>query len=401
MRINNKKISDAFLIFIVLFACCSEFLAFDIHLPYMPEMGVELHTTKFMIQLIFILSLCESWVFQLFWGQISDAYGRRNIALISMFFALVGQLGCIFAQSISVLLLFRALQYFFVGGMWSGIIGVLVDKFGEKKKLARVFSFIDLLYPLTIMIAPVLGAFLGGYVGWRGNFAFLFLIQLIATVLVFLYLPETILKKSKLTFQKALGSYKEIITNKKFMRLNVIICLLYAPITLFTAHSPYIYIEYFNFSQQKFSLFQALPMLISFCSTLIYVNVIKKINLNIAIKYGVYVVYLFCISCTLLILGVFSCVAIYLAIIVSLISFACSFIRPSMESQLYTIFKEKAASAMAVNIASFSLIVTPITMICAAMFDGSPKYVLWWMLLPGVVISVLCFKDLREKISID
>ncbi len=69
MRINNKKISDAFLIFIVLFACCSEFLAFDIHLPYMPEMGVELHTTKFMIQLILFSVYVSHGFFSCFGGR--------------------------------------------------------------------------------------------------------------------------------------------------------------------------------------------------------------------------------------------------------------------------------------------------------------------------------------------
>ena len=392
MTKRTRNISDTFLVFIMMFACVSEFMAFDIHLSNMPEMGRDLHTTKFMVQMVFVLSLCESWIVALFWGQVSDAYGRRKIALIGMMFALIGQLGCVFAPTIWTLLFFRSLQYLFVGGMWAGLIGVLVEKFQDKEKLAKVFSFLDLLYPVTIMIAPIVGAYLGKYIGWRGNFAFLFVVQVIATFLIYLYLPETILKKSKLTFKVALINYKEIITNKTFMFLNIILCLIYVPIMIFTAHSPYLYIEYFKFSPQKFSIFQAIPMFVSLVSTLLYVRIIKKLHLNSAIKYGIYATLLFCVACVSLVTGLFSVSATGLAILIGLVCFANAFIRPSMETQFYSIFKEKSASVGAVNQASFALIVVPITTLCAHTFDGTPDSVLWWMIVPVVVTLVLCWK---------
>jgi DHA1 family bicyclomycin/chloramphenicol resistance-like MFS transporter len=53
---------------------------------------------------------CAAGVCALFWGPASDRYGRRTILLLSTIMLLAFTVGCYFAHTIGLLILFRGLQ---------------------------------------------------------------------------------------------------------------------------------------------------------------------------------------------------------------------------------------------------------------------------------------------------
>ena len=132
-------------------------------------------------------------------------------------------------------------------------------------------------------------------------------------------------------------------------------------------------------------------MFVSFIATLFYINIIRKTQINVAIKAGFYILIIFCIFGILLNSSIIQSSSVNLVILISISVFSDKFMRPGLETELFSIFKEKAASALAVNIASFSLITAPMTAACAHTFDGTPKSILLWMICPGILTIVLYY----------
>ena len=394
-----KKISNRVLLCILFFACVVDFLSLDIHLPNIVAMQNDLHTTKFMVQLVFIAASSISWIVQLFWGQFSDSYGRRNTIVVGMAMVIVGQIGCIFATTIEFLLFARIFEFLFVGAVWAAVTGLCADTFNDEKKLASVLSTLDLLYPVSIIVAPIIGAFLGEYVGWRGCFAFLAVLQIIAFVFIYFYIPETIAKTSKLNIKIIVANYKEIMKNKKYMLLNLTSCFIIAPLIMFTTHSAYLYINYFKCSSMSFSLYQAVPSLIGFFTVIVYIYAIKKTPIAVVEKYGVSFMILYCLLSILFLFNVFPNTPIVLALLMGVLIIAEKTIDPGILAQFGSIFKDKIASAFAFHFASLGVIVMPMTTLCARNFDKTPtpSHVIYWMLFPALFSIFLCFYKARKK----
>jgi DHA2 family multidrug resistance protein len=97
------------------------------------------------------IALCAStWL--------SVAFGRRNFFLTCIAFFTVCSILCGFAQDLTSLLIFRALQGLAGGGMTPVAQSILADAFPPNKR-SQAFA----IYGLAIVVAPVVGPVLGGW----------------------------------------------------------------------------------------------------------------------------------------------------------------------------------------------------------------------------------------------
>ena len=71
----------------------------DMYLPTFPEMADFFHTSSSMVQLGLTASMIGLAAGQLFFGPLSDKYGRRPLLIAGMFLFLVSTLGCIYSQT--------------------------------------------------------------------------------------------------------------------------------------------------------------------------------------------------------------------------------------------------------------------------------------------------------------
>lgn len=95
-----KENSKIFLL--VLLGMLSAFGPFvtDMYLPSLPTMGDYFNTTSSMVQLGLTTSMVGLAVGQVFFGPLSDRYGRRMPLLVAMWLFLVSTVCCLFAQDI-------------------------------------------------------------------------------------------------------------------------------------------------------------------------------------------------------------------------------------------------------------------------------------------------------------
>jgi DHA2 family multidrug resistance protein len=102
-------------------------------------------------------------------GWISSVFGRKNFYLVSVVLFTCFSAACGIAPTLGALVIFRVLQGLSGGGLQPSVQAILADAFpGEKRGMAMA------VYTIAILVAPVLGPTLGGWItdnySWRWIF---------------------------------------------------------------------------------------------------------------------------------------------------------------------------------------------------------------------------------------
>ena len=150
----------------------------DMYLPTLPAMAVSFGTTSSMVQLGLTASMIGLAVGQLFFGPISDKYGRRVPLIMAMLLFLVSTLGCLFSANIMQFVVWRLVQG--VSGAGGIVISrsVAADLFSGKE-LAKMLALIGAINGVAPVTAPIVGGSMADTVGWYGIFWVLFGLSLI------------------------------------------------------------------------------------------------------------------------------------------------------------------------------------------------------------------------------
>ena len=165
-------------------------LSIDIYLPSLPTLVRTFGTTDGAVQLTlpaFFLGLALG---QLFYGPLSDRYGRRPALLIGIALYTLASAACAAAPSIEALLAGRFVQA--LGGSAGMTIAMAVvrDRF-DPREGARTLSLLMLVMGVAPILAPLVGGWILVLLGWQAIFWVLALFGLICFLAVLLALPES------------------------------------------------------------------------------------------------------------------------------------------------------------------------------------------------------------------
>ncbi|AMN48385.1 hypothetical protein ACG33_15020 [Steroidobacter denitrificans] len=144
-------------------------VSIDMYLPGFPQIerdfaqrGVEVTMAAYMIGIA---------IGQLFYGPLSDRFGRKSPLYVGFALYTIGSLGCVFATSLTILTGTRVLQA--LGGCAGMVIGrAIVRDRCEPHEAARAFSTLMMIVALGPVIAPALGGIFVTTLGWRSTFVF-------------------------------------------------------------------------------------------------------------------------------------------------------------------------------------------------------------------------------------
>ena len=144
-------------------------VSIDMYLPGFPaierEFGVRGVETTMAAYLVGIA------VSQLFYGPISDRFGRKPPLYFGFALYALGAAGCALASSMPSLTLLRVVQA--LGGSAGFVIGrAIVRDRCEPHEAARAFSLLMMIVALGPVFAPVAGGFVVTHFGWRATFVF-------------------------------------------------------------------------------------------------------------------------------------------------------------------------------------------------------------------------------------
>jgi MFS family permease len=266
-------------------------LSSDLHLPAMPTMVKELNTTAYLVQLIMPIAFFASLFTRLLWGPLTDAWGRRVILMPILMTNLVGNLMSAIAPTIEWILVGR-----FIAGLAFGSCNIvammMISDLFDGKERARMLTVLDTLMPAFMISAPILGAYILQWCGWRGNFIFILIAQLIVNFLCWWWIPETHTDQEDLNLKKAFKNYAKPATDVTLILICMIPGIAAGSYAFMLVQAPFIYINQFTLTPQMCGYLMALPLIGQFLAgsfhqvLLKYLMPVQTLRIGILVTLG-------------------------------------------------------------------------------------------------------------------
>ncbi|MGW9686809.1 multidrug effflux MFS transporter [Flagellimonas sp. 2504JD1-5] len=177
-------------------------LAIDALLPAISDIGAAINSlnptdNQLLVTMIFLgLGLG-----QLFFGPLSDCYGRKPIVYVGFTLFVLASIICVFAPSLEIMIIGRILQGIGLSAPRTLAISIIRDTY-KGDYMAKVMSFVVAFFILVPVVAPAIGKVILDSLGWKA----IFYIQLVFGLLVCIWFwkrqPETLKPEFKIPFTK-------------------------------------------------------------------------------------------------------------------------------------------------------------------------------------------------------
>lgn len=157
------------------------FLATDMYLPAFSAIQQDLNTSAASVSASLSVFLAGFALGQLFWGPVSDRYGRKPVLLSGLAIFAVGCLGMLWVEDATLMLGLRFVQA--IGVCAAAVTWqAMVTDYYPAQRTNRIFATIMPLVGLSPALAPLLGSWLLAHFDWQAIFATLFAITLLLMV---------------------------------------------------------------------------------------------------------------------------------------------------------------------------------------------------------------------------
>jgi DHA1 family bicyclomycin/chloramphenicol resistance-like MFS transporter len=158
--------------------------------PSMPSIVRDLATTPASVQLTMTLYLVGIACGQLFYGPLSDRYGRRPILLIGLGGFVFATLAALLSMSVEVLVLSRFAQAF-CGCCGMVLTRAIVRDVYSREETASALGFITMAMVIGPALSPLIGGVFDQYLSWRAIFVLQASFASIVVIAVYFTLNET------------------------------------------------------------------------------------------------------------------------------------------------------------------------------------------------------------------
>ncbi|MDX1348814.1 MAG: multidrug effflux MFS transporter [Putridiphycobacter sp.] len=204
VKTKSKPKSELEFIALMAFLMANAALAIDTVLPGLGGIGESLNvSTPNHLQLIIIMILVGLGVGQLFFGTLSDSFGRKPMVYAGIITFIIASVVCVLANSLEVMLIGRVLQGIGLSAPRSISVSIIRDSY-KGDRMARVMSFIAAIFIIVPMVAPLIGQFILNHYTWPYIFGF----QIVFILLVLWWFvrrqEETLKIENKKKFTRSL-----------------------------------------------------------------------------------------------------------------------------------------------------------------------------------------------------
>jgi DHA1 family bicyclomycin/chloramphenicol resistance-like MFS transporter len=228
-------------------------LSIDMYLPSFSFIARDLGVGSNTVELTLSTFLIGLALGQMFYGPISDRFGRKPPLYFGICLYVVSALGCALAPNIETLLALRFFQG--LGGSVGMVIprAVVRDKMGAEGS-ARAFSMLMLVFGLAPILAPFIGGLLLTLSTWRAIFATLVVFGAICLISTHHLMEETRDRAyvMPLHLGRVLRQYGDLLRQRQFMAYVLCGGLIQAGMFAYISGSPFVLIELHGIEPQHF-----------------------------------------------------------------------------------------------------------------------------------------------------
>jgi MFS transporter, DHA1 family, tetracycline resistance protein len=164
-------------------------VGFGIIIPLLPFYAQTFGASPFTIGLLFASFSLSQLIASPILGDLSDRYGRRPVLILSLLGTVLSFVMLALAGSLAVLFLARIIDGI-TGGSITTARAYIADVTTEENR-ARAFGLLGAAFGLGFIVGPALGAAFS-HISYTAPIWAAAVITLLATVLAWLWLPETI-----------------------------------------------------------------------------------------------------------------------------------------------------------------------------------------------------------------
>jgi DHA1 family bicyclomycin/chloramphenicol resistance-like MFS transporter len=227
----------------------------DMYLPSLPDMTTAFGTTVSKVQLTLSVFTAGFAFGMLFYGPLSDRFGRLPIMLGGLAIYVAASIVCVFAPSIEALLVGRFLQA--LGACAGPVLGrAIVRDVYDRAEAARMLSYMAAAMALAPAVAPLVGGGLHAAFGWQSNFVVLTGFGVLCTVAVWTMLRETNQHRDPFATRpsRILANYAYLIKNPIFMGHTACVALAFGGLFSFISGSSFVIIDVLGVKPEYFGL---------------------------------------------------------------------------------------------------------------------------------------------------
>ena len=232
------------LFIVVLLAACLSQFASDIYAPSLSAISRQLHSPINQAQWSMAIYMLGVALSLLFYGPLSEGLGRKWTLVTGLCIMLVGSIMAFFAPSIEALILSRLVQGLGAGACQGLVRAIFRDVFSGDE-LAKYGSYLMISIVFVVPAAPIIGAYLQHFFGWRSIFIFISLYALITIAVVIGFFKETSqhhhLDRLKPGF--IIKSYGQILKSRVFVGMSACSFLTYGAFFAWFTASPVLLIH--------------------------------------------------------------------------------------------------------------------------------------------------------------
>ncbi|TFY86515.1 Bcr/CflA family efflux MFS transporter [Pseudomonas nabeulensis] len=251
---TQRALSTGFWLVLLTLLIALPRITLDMHLPALPAMADDFHSSDSQLQLTLTLYTLGSAISLLVAGPLTDRFGRRPVLLAGLLLYVVATVACALADSLLMLIIARLIQA--LGGCCTTVIGrVIVRDYFDRHEQARLLGLISMAMAVSPMAAPVLGSLMLPLINWRGLFGVLGVIGAGLYLVVYRRLPETRPPQAAdAPPSHLLRLYGQLLRDRYFLRYSLAIGCVYSTYFPFIAESSALLQRGFHLSATTYAL---------------------------------------------------------------------------------------------------------------------------------------------------
>jgi DHA1 family bicyclomycin/chloramphenicol resistance-like MFS transporter len=230
-------------------------LTIDTYLPSFPAIEAEFAVSRALLSQSLGFYLVAFAISTLVWGPLSDRLGRRAVVVSTLLLYLFASLGCALAGDYGRFLLFRLLQGVAAGGGLAAGRTMIRDVYSPQDA-QRAMSRVMMLFALAPAVAPIIGGWLEDAFGWHSVFYFLALYSALMLATVVLWIPETLPKSMRQSFNPLYVArvYGRTLIHRRFQSLVVMVACYFGGMFLYIAGAPTVVFDFLKLDVHEFGV---------------------------------------------------------------------------------------------------------------------------------------------------
>lgn len=259
----------------------------DIYVPAFPQMIKYFGVAENEIQLILSINFSGLCLAGLVIGPLSDSYGRRPVLLWGLALFAISSLFCLYAEDFRLMLFWRFAQG--VGAAVPMVVGcaTFMDKYSQEKA-GQIIGIINSVISASMAGAPIAGAWISEYLGWRANFTVILILAVISALGTWLFIGETMPQEKRRIFNLStiIKDYFRILRSLEFMTYSTLAISAFVCIVVYVANLSVIFVNHMHMTLTEFSYWQASTMGTFIIFSLISTKLISAKGINYAQNFG-------------------------------------------------------------------------------------------------------------------